>query len=70
MMPAILARRVAGLLLCALALSACSTQTWYESARVGAENECRNRPATAAEECLARLNKQKYEDYERARSGQ
>lgn len=51
-------------------LTACSTQSWYEGARVHAENECRRQPGSAAEECMARVNTQRYEDYERARKAQ
>jgi hypothetical protein len=52
----------------AAALGGCTTQAWYEGAKVGAQNECRKQPPGAAEECLARANKKTYEQYEKERS--
>ena len=49
-------------------LSGCTSQAWYEGAKVGAQNECRKQPPGAAEECLARVNKKPYEQYEKERS--
>jgi len=49
-------------------LSGCTSQAWYEGAKVGAQNECRKQPPGAAEECLARVNKKSYEQYEKERS--
>jgi hypothetical protein len=47
----------------------CTTQAWYDAARLRAESECATQPPGAFEECRARINKQKYEDYEKTRSG-
>lgn len=54
--------------LAAFLLCACTTQAWYESFKLGAENECRKQPAGAAEDCLSRTNKQSYDEYARERS--
>jgi len=51
-------------------LGGCSTQAWYEGAKVSAENECAKQPPGAAQECRARLNKQNYDQYEKDRSSQ
>lgn len=48
----------------------CTTQSWYEGVKQGAENNCRNQPTTASERCLDNLNKKTYEAYEKERSGQ
>lgn len=50
-------------------LCGCTTQAWYDGVKVGAANECRKQPPGAAEECLARLDKTKYDDYEKERTG-
>lgn len=55
--------------LCMLVLPGCTAQAWYDGAKVGAANECRKQPPGAAEECLARLDKTKYDDYEKERAG-
>lgn len=52
----------------ALFASGCSTQGWYAGLHAGAEIECRKQPDSAAQDCLARLNKQTYEEYEKERS--
>ncbi|WP_295449667.1 hypothetical protein [uncultured Thiodictyon sp.] len=52
-----------------LFISACTTEAWYEGVRTGAENECRNQPGSAAAECLSRLNKKTYQEYEKERLG-
>lgn len=52
-----------------LVLNACSTQAWYDGVRQGGEQSCRMQPPGAAEDCLARLNQQSYEAYEKARQG-
>jgi hypothetical protein len=52
-----------------LLTSACTTEAWYEGTRRGAENECRRQPPTAAEECLSRINKQTYREYQQERLG-
>lgn len=49
-------------------LAACSTQAWYESVRSTGEQACRREPPGAVDECLARINKQGYDDYTKARS--
>jgi hypothetical protein len=49
-------------------LCGCTTQAWYEGAKLGAQNECRKQPPGAAEECLAHLNNKSYEQYEKERS--
>ena len=57
------------LLLIALAGGGCTTQAWYEAAKVGARNECRRQPSGESETCLSRVNPLTYEEYERQRSG-
>lgn len=49
-------------------LGGCTTQAWYEGAKVSAQNECAKQPPGAAQECRARLNKQTYDQYEKDRS--
>lgn len=39
----------------------------YEGARQSAEMECNRQPADARERCLARINKESYDDYRKAR---
>ncbi len=57
------------LLPCMLAtLTACSTEAWYEGAKRGAENQCRQQPPGAVDECLSRVNKSRYDTYEKERS--
>ena len=51
-----------------LLLGACSTQAWYEGVRQSGEQACRREPPGAVDECLARINKQGYDDYSKARS--
>lgn len=46
----------------------CSTGAWYEGVKNRAEHECRSQPGASADECLSRVNRQSYEDYEKARS--
>jgi len=46
----------------------CSTGAWYEGVKSRAEHECRSQPGASADECLSRVNRQSYEDYEKARS--
>jgi len=50
-------------------LSGCTTQSWYEGAKLGAENSCRNQPQAESDRCLENLNKKSYEEYEKERSG-
>ncbi|HEX4870409.1 MAG TPA: hypothetical protein VFV15_06800 [Moraxellaceae bacterium] len=59
--PLVLALALAG------ALGGCTTEAWYESARVSAEQRCREQPPGAQEECLSRLNQKSYDDYRRER---
>jgi hypothetical protein len=56
-------------LLALAALPGCTARAWYEGARVGAENECRKLPPGGYEDCMARVNRQTYEDYEKQRQG-
>lgn len=51
-----------------LMLGGCTTQAWYEGAKISAENECYKQPPGAVADCLSRLNKKTYEDYEKERS--
>ncbi|MDD2776431.1 MAG: hypothetical protein PHU06_10785 [Gallionella sp.] len=48
-------------------LTGCTTAAWYDGFKQQAENECQRQPADARERCLARVNKQSYEDYQRER---
>ncbi len=56
------------LLLWVLTLTGCSTQAWYESAKSNAESQCRQQPPGAMDECMARVNKTRYDTYERERA--
>lgn len=56
------------LIAASLLAAACSAQSWYAGVQAGAENECRKQPGSAAQECLARLNKQAYQEYEKERT--
>ncbi len=51
-------------------IAGCTMQSWYEGAKRGAENNCRNQPPGESERCLENLNKKSYEEYEKERSGQ
>ncbi|MGZ8272029.1 MAG: hypothetical protein ACXW1T_12335 [Methylophilus sp.] len=53
-----------------MGIAGCTKQAWYESAKQGAENNCRNQPESESERCLERLNKKTYEEYEKERSEQ
>lgn len=55
-------------LLALLPLAGCSTRAWYEGARASAESECRRQPPGAYEDCMRRVNRQSYEDYEKERT--
>ena len=48
-------------------LPGCSGRAWYEGARASAESECRKLPPGGYEDCMARVNRQSYEDYEKER---
>jgi len=56
--------------LISLLLAGCSTRAWYEGARASAESECRRQPPGAYEDCMRRVNRQTYEDYEKERTRQ
>ena len=58
---------VVTLCLMALVMFGCTRQAWYEGAKHGAENECRNLPPSEMDRCLERLNKKSYEEYEKER---
>ncbi len=55
------------LLLTLIALPGCTARAWYEGTRASAENECRKLPPGGYEDCMARVNRQSYEDYEKER---
>jgi hypothetical protein len=52
----------------ATGLGGCTTAAWYEGMKTGAENECRQQQPGDAQDCLSRVNKKPYEDYEKERS--
>ena len=60
--------RLLSALLASLLLAGCSTRAWYEGARASAESECRRQPPGAYEDCMRRVNRQTYEDYEKERT--
>ena len=49
-------------------LSGCTTQSWYEGFKMGAESECYKQPPGATADCLGRLNKKSHEEFEKERS--
>lgn len=53
------------LLMCAV--SACSTEAWYEGVQRSAEAECLKRPGATAQDCSAKVNAQRYPEYEQSR---
>lgn len=54
--------------LAVLLLNACSTQAWFEGMREGARRQCRATPdASAGQECVERVNRGSYEQYEKER---
>lgn len=53
-----------------ITISGCTAQAWYEGAKQGAENNCRNQPPSEIDRCLEKLNKKSYEEYEKERSDQ
>ncbi len=55
------------LLLALFVLPGCTARAWYEGGRASAENECRKLPPGGYEDCMARVNRQSYEDYEKER---
>ena len=48
-------------------LTGCTSRAWYEGMRTSAENECRKLPSGAYDDCMGRINRQSYEDYEKER---
>lgn len=55
-------------LLVLLPLAGCTTRAWYESSKASAESECRKLPPGGYEDCMRRVNRQSYEDYEKERT--
>lgn len=55
------------LLLALLLLPGCTARAWYEGGRASAESECRKLPPGGYEDCMRRVNRQSYEDYEKER---
>ncbi len=55
------------LLLAVATLPGCTARAWYEGGRAGTESECRKLPPGGYEDCMARVNRQSYEDYEKER---
>ncbi len=53
-----------------LAVCGCTTEAWYEGVKRGAENNCRSQPPAEVDECMEKLNKKTYDEYEKERSGQ
>jgi len=58
------------LTLLTVSIAGCTTQSWYEGTKRGAENNCRNQSSDESERCLENLNKKSYEEYEKERSSQ
>lgn len=42
-------------------------QNLYESSRINAEQQCRKLPPSEWDDCLSRVNRQPYAEYEKAR---
>lgn len=55
------------LLLALASLAGCTRQAWYEGGQVSAALRCQQGPPAAHDDCMARQNQQRYEDYRRAR---
>lgn len=53
-----------------VAIGGCTSQSWYEGVKRGAENNCRNQPPSEVDRCLENLNKKTYEEYEKERANQ
>lgn len=51
-----------------VSLGGCSTEAWFEGAKRSAEHQCRQQPPGAQDECLARVNKSRYDQYEKERT--
>ena len=55
---------------CLIPLAGCTTEAWYEGAKRSAEYQCRQQPVGAVDDCLSRLNKARYDTYEKDRATQ
>jgi hypothetical protein len=49
-------------------LGACSTEAWYEGMKARARNECYQRSPGEQQNCLEKVNKQTYDQYEKERA--
>ncbi len=63
-------KHLASLCLFIVSIAGCTSQAWYEGAKMGAENNCRKQPPSEIDRCLDKLNKKTYDQYEKERSGQ
>lgn len=54
-------------ILATVLLSACTTEAWYEGVQRSAEAECLKRPGATVQDCSAKVNAQRYPEYEQAR---
>ena len=54
-------------LLALTALPGCTARAWYEGSKASAESECRKLPPGGYEDCMSRVNRKSYEDYEKER---
>ena len=53
-----------------LPIAGCTTEAWYEGMKRSAENECRQLPQGESENCLSRVNKKTYREYEKERAAE
>ena len=51
-----------------LCLTACSTEAWYEGMKTRARNACYQRAPGDQQNCLDKVNKQSYDQYEKERT--
>jgi hypothetical protein len=58
-------RSTAIFVFCLLSLGGC--QTAYEAGQHSSEHQCRKLPPSEVENCLARISRQSYSDYEKER---
>jgi len=56
----------AGLML--LCVTGCSTRAWYDGLQQSARSACQQQPSSEQARCEARLKRQDYDDYEKARA--
>ena len=56
------------MLFACMGMGACTTRNWYEGVRMSAEADCRRMDPGAREECLAKVNRAPYDDYEKERA--